>query len=1512
MFRKHCPTFEKGQTASSTPRHSPKPLNLPDGLVGQPCYTVAQLDGVQCPCLVDSGSQVTCIAESFYRTKLSPLELHPIHDLLHVIGAGGQKVPYLGYVEVEICFPKEDCGTDVKLHVLALVCPDNESNEAVPLLVGTNVLKHLVQDCEERAGFRYLKRLPIRKDWIAAYRAASLISSAKSNSPVVKVRSASKSPIEISKGESAELECRLNKAIVKEGECVLIGEPEGSPVPGVFCVYSQLINVTRHPCVKVLVKNMSEHNITIPPRAVVAEGEPLQWFKCINADQVPPELEKCYSSSIAAQNSSDLASGDVKLELDFGDSPVSKELKEHITERIQLEASSAFSLHDLDIGHAPGVTHKIVLTDDTPFKERTRRVSPADFDELKKHLHELLAAGVIEESDSPYASPIVLVRKKNGSLRMVVDYRRLNQLTRRDAYPLPRIEETFTLLSGSKWFSVLDLKSGYYQIDLEKSDCPKTAFTTPFGNWQFKKMPQGLTNSPATFQRTMEKVMSGINLKEVVAFLDDLIIFSETLKQHEERLMTVLKRISEYGLKLSPSKCKFFQKSVAYLGHQISEYGICPDPGKVSAITEWPVPTTVKEVRSFLGFSGYYRRFVDKYSSLAKPLNDLLKGEFSGRTKMPAAKTRVRQHLGDKWTEECQQAFDCLKFKLATAPVLGYADWKLPYILHTDASLTGLGAALYQVQDGKMRVISYASRGLSKSEKCYPVHKLEFLALKWAISEKFHDYLYGAEFQVLTDNNPLTYVLTTAKLDAAGHRWLSALSIYNFDIRYRSGKSNIDADGLSRRPHDVVMEPEDSLKHAERVAKLMSRAVEDPEIEILASEVLKAACARHGVEIISSMHNVSKDVKDFEDADNDEGCCAIETLDSSEAAIPDSFEDPEPWPGQPVLPGMTLADWSCIQREDDTLRRVIQLVQSGRKLDKQASRLEQPEVRMYLREWSRLVLKAGVLHRKVIRNNTPHDLLVIPISHRSRALEGIHDEVGHLGFERTLDLARARFYWPKMTRDVESKCKTCERCVLRKARAQNAAKLVNIKASSPMELLCMDFLTVEPDSGDIRNIFVLTDHFTKFAFAYPTKDQTARTVASILWENVICNYGFPKRIHSDQGANFESELIAELCKISGTKSRTTPYHPRGNPVERFNRTLLDMLGTLSNQRKENWRKYIRPLVHAYNCTRNDTTGETPFYLMFGRQPRLPIDLCFGIDPVGHNHKTHQKYVRDLRLRLKHAYECAKRETEKSQLANKRRWDQKIVASSLEEGDRVLIRNVNLRGKHKLADRWEPRVYVVLRQVGEDLPVYVVRPEDSENESERTVHRDLLRPCGFISSKMGNESVPVRQERMATRKFTGDTGTYHEVSYGSGQDSISSDDDGEDISPCGVPNLEVEEFYCLPQPESSVASVPLPTLSTGELENERGNTDNTSTSEERLGPTLAPPLCRRTTRVRKPPAYLRDFDIGSRMMTVGHSSPKQHFIAQWLECMQKLGESFFDQLNNQFQELIELFQLEGQG
>ena len=343
------------------------------------------------------------------------------------------------------------------------------------------------------------------------------------------------------------------------------------------------------------------------------------------------------------------------------------------------------------------------------------------------------------------------------------------------------------------------MKSGYYQVEIEESHKERTAFTLgPLGFWEHHRLAFGLSNSPSTYQRLMEEYFSDLHLRISFIYLDDLIVFSKTYEEHLERLEMIFLRLRQCGLKLSPKKCTFLKEKVKYVGHVVSASGIDTDPDKIDKVKNWPTPENSDDVRRFVAFAGYYQKFVKDFFKVVKPLTDIMPPP----TKM--SRKCKRQKSGNdhnySWGPEQEHAFNEVKRLLCSHPVLGYADYSLPFELHADSSTKGLGAVLYQKQQELNRVISYASRGLSKAEKHYPAHKLEFLCLKWAVTEKFNDYLYGGKFTVYTDNNPLTYVLTSAKLDATGHRWLAALSAFNFDIIYRPARSNSDADGLSKHP----------------------------------------------------------------------------------------------------------------------------------------------------------------------------------------------------------------------------------------------------------------------------------------------------------------------------------------------------------------------------------------------------------------------------------------------------------------------------------------------------------------------------------------------------------------------------------------------------------------------------------------------------------------------------------------------------------------------------------------
>ena len=339
--------------------------------------------------------------------------------------------------------------------------------------------------------------------------------------------------------------------------------------------------------------------------------------------------------------------------------------------------ADVFALCDEDLGYTDRVRHEIPLTDDNPVSQPYRRIPPTQLEEVREHISELLRKGVICESSSAYASPVVLVRKADGSLRLCVDYRRLNSKTKRDAFPLPRIDESLDALGGAQIFSTIDLVSGYHQVAVHEKDRHKTAFVTPFGLYEYQRMPIGVCNAPATFQRLIHAIMSDLVFQVVLVYLNDLLVYSSTFQDHLVRLETVLKRLRETGLKLKIEKCHFLQSEVKFLGHQVLSEGVHTDPDKISAVWEWPVPNTPKELRLFLGFCSFYRKCIEGFSQIAGPLHGVV--NVCLREKRPYKGAQVYRSL---WTPKCQIAFEHLKDKLA--PTLGCADFTLPFVIETE------------------------------------------------------------------------------------------------------------------------------------------------------------------------------------------------------------------------------------------------------------------------------------------------------------------------------------------------------------------------------------------------------------------------------------------------------------------------------------------------------------------------------------------------------------------------------------------------------------------------------------------------------------------------------------------------------------------------------------------------------------------------------------------------------------------------------------------------------------
>ena len=472
---------------------------------------------------------------------------------------------------------------------------------------------------------------------------------------------------------------------------------------------------------------------------------------------------------------------EVQKLVDGIDIPLSSTQKNQVQALLR-ENLKVFTLPGEPKGRTDWVKHEIHVETDVPIKQAVRR-SPIHLREAaEEEVNKMLKDDVIEPSNSPWASPVVLVRKKDGSLRYCIDYRKLNAVTRKDSYPLPRIDDSLDTLKKAKYFSTLDLASGYWQIELTDDAKQKSAFCTTSGLYQFRVMPFGLTNAPATFQRLMERVLAGLQWKICLVYIDDIIIFSATVDDHLQQLNEVFSRLKIAGLKLKPKKCHLFQRKVQYLGHIVSEEGIETDPEKIEVIRQWDRPSNVSELRSFLGLCSYYRRFVPDFASISRPLIKL-----------------TEKNSKFEWTDEQEESWRILKERLTSPPVLMYPDPEAAFILDTDASDFGIGAVLSQIQDGEERVVAYGSRVLTKQERRYCVTRRELLAVVHFM-KYFRHYLIGKKFTLRTDHASLKWVKNFKEPEGQVARWLEILDTYDFDMVHRPGVKHGNADALSRGP----------------------------------------------------------------------------------------------------------------------------------------------------------------------------------------------------------------------------------------------------------------------------------------------------------------------------------------------------------------------------------------------------------------------------------------------------------------------------------------------------------------------------------------------------------------------------------------------------------------------------------------------------------------------------------------------------------------------------------------
>ena len=994
-------------------------------------------------------------------------------------------------------------------------------------------------------------------------------------------------------------------------------------------------------------------------------GENAESEQTLNG-AVPEHLQELYEESCKSINSA--------------------KLRQRLAQML-IERKSAFAKSKLDLGCCSVLKHHINTAGAAPIRQPLRRTPKGFESEEEQYLKEQLEAGVVVPSSSEWASPVVLVRKQDGSVRWCLDYRKLNDVTVKDAYPLPRIDMCLDCLAGARYFSILDLQSGYWQILLSEKDRAKTAFITKYGLFEYTKMPFGLCSAPGTFQRCMELVLRGLQWKTLLIYLDDVIVVGNSVEESLERLDEVLVRLESAGLKLKPSKCKLLQEEVLFLGHVVGKNGIQPNPKLIDAVKNWKAPVNKKAVQQYLGLCNYYRKFIPNFSDIAFPLTQL-----------------TRKEAEFDWTDSAQRSFETLKASLCQAPILAYPMNEGEFILDTDASDVGIGAVLQQVQDGKEHVIAYSSKKLDKQQRRYCVTRKELLAVVTFLRE-FRHYLLGRKFTVRSDHSSLRWLMGFKEPQGQLARWLEYISEYDFKIVHRAGKRHDNADALSRQSYD-----------------------ESCTCEVSAADLPCKGC--------DYCKRRSEEWRDFHETVNDviplgskpeKTCRRMRTrnqVQGQPGAAGQSHLDLESNHSGRWFGHYTVEQMRSMQLADPDIGPIDSWLESGSKPTREEVASCSPATRSYWLNFDNLTKENGVLYLKWQPDEAsrPATLrLLVPRKLRKEVLTFCHDHImsAHQGISRTVQNVKRRFHWYQLSKDVKLHIHTCSVCSAnRQPYRRYKASLCKYQVGAPMDRIAIDIMGPLPvSSRGNKYILVIGDYFTRWVEAFALPDQQAETVARTLVTEFVARYGAPLELHSDQARNFESDLFKEVCNLLDiTKTRSTPYHPSSNGmIERFNKTLASMIRSYISNDHQNWDVHIPFLTSAYRSTVHPSTGFSPNFLMFGREVNLPPDILYPRAVSENCDPAH--YAAELSNRLTECYDTARRTLRATAERQHRNHDTRLTQHKYHVGDLVYKR---FHIRKKLEIPWVGP-YIVTGTVGDVL--YRV----CDKKKSYVLHHDLLNP-----------------------------------------------------------------------------------------------------------------------------------------------------------------------------------------
>lgn len=956
-------------------------------------------------------------------------------------------------------------------------------------------------------------------------------------------------------------------------------------------------------------------------------------------------------------------------------------LKAYLNEEEQLSIEQICAKY-ADVFHLPGdklsttnlLEHTIQLKDNVnPVYVKPYRIPHALRKELKTQIQNMLDNDIIEEATSEWSSPVLLVPKKSDKSgekkwRLVVDYRQLNNKIQDDKFPLPNITEILDSLAGSIYFSKLDLSQGYYQLALDKDSRKYTAFTTD-KMYQMKRTPMGLRTSPSVFSRLMTIAMSGLNYKQCFIYLDDCIVIGNSMTSHNQNLTKVLERFRSTNLKLNPLKCEFLRKDIMYLGHKITSKGVEPDPAKVEALNKYPRPTNTDEVKRFVAFANYYRRFISNFANIAYPLNQLSK----------------KNAIFD-WTPECETSFLKLKEALTSPQVLDYPDFSSSnvFTLHTDACKTGLGAVL---SNSNGKVIAYASRNLKPAETRYPIIELELLAFVWA-TKHFRPYLYGRTFKIVTDHKPLIYLFGMTDPTSRLTKFRLSLEEFTFDIEYIPGRHNVAADALSRLPRNS-----EELKYIRaHVVSVMTRAQ---------TRKLHAQQKCDGNNVVPDVPATNRldqpRIVDIIKAPKD---CVELVLSANykftQISQNEIISDKGNFVYAPsksciYLITRSLSTVGVLARELEVFCKKLNIKEVILIKDKQNEKEVNAFLANYKRDIPRILITKGVTkvydrdEIRVILN----DFHLLPTS-------------GHAGVNRMLNNIKRYYYWPNMSHDVIKYVKKCAHCQYNKHTNKYIKEPMTITSTpdTSFQRISLDIVgPLDVDNYNYKYVLTIQCELSKFVEAYPLERKDTESVSRAFVNNFILRYGVPKDIITDQGTEFMSSVFSEICRLLGVnKLHSTAYHHETiGALENTHKSLGAYLRIQCSNNSTDWSSWLGYWCFSYNTTVHSETQYTPYELVFGKICTLPNNLISSVDPL----YNYESYPKEFKYRLQRAHLDAKNNLLLSKTNRKIAYDKKVNCIKYKPGDFVLLKNQVgnkldpiYSGPYKVIEDMSPNVKII--------------------------------------------------------------------------------------------------------------------------------------------------------------------------------------------------------------------------